>query len=104
MIQNGYSSTPEKSIEEKDCLLPDGELRFTGYFDILCHPQVNAIVLGSLAMNMYYCLYSGDEYENEFVEVVTVYYDNDGDFVLLIDEYNILRRQRETLGCYCARQ
>ncbi len=34
-------------------------------------------------MNMYYYLYSDDEYENVSVEVVMVYYDNDDDFVLL---------------------
>jgi len=38
---------------------------------------------------MYYYLYSDDEYENEFVEVVMVYYDNDDDFVLSINEYDI---------------
>jgi hypothetical protein len=42
-----------------------------------------------LVMNMYYYLYSDDEYENEFVEVVMVYYDNDDDFVLSINEHNI---------------
>ncbi len=40
-------------------------------------------------MNMYYYSYSDDEYENEFVEVVMVYYDNDDDFVLSINEYDI---------------
>ena len=41
------------------------------------------IVLDELVMNMYYYLYSDDEYENVFVEVVMVYYDNDDVFVLL---------------------
>ena len=54
-------------------------LSLTVYFDILYH----SIVLEVSVMNMYYYLYSDDVYENEFVEVAMVYYDNGGDVVLL---------------------
>ena len=59
----------------------------TVYFDILYHLIVREV----LVMNMYYYLYSDDEYVHEFVEDEVEYYDNDDDFVLLIQKKHNLQ-------------
>ena len=55
------------------------------YFDILYHLIVHEVFV----MNMYCYLYSDDEYVNVFVEDEVEYYDNDDDFVLLIQKNNL---------------
>ena len=50
----------------------------TLYFDILYHSIVHDVMV----MNMYYYLYSDDEYGNVFVEDEVEYYDIDDDFLL----------------------
>jgi len=46
-------------------------------------------------MNMYYYSYSDDEHENEFVEDVMVYYDNEDEFVLSKKSFQIVMKNIE---------
>lgn len=53
------------------------------------------IVLDFVLMNMYYYSYSDDEHENEFVEDVMVYYDNEDEFVLSKKSFQIVMKNIE---------
>jgi len=56
---------------------------------------VIVIVLDFVLMNMYYYSYSDDEHENEFVEDVMVYYDNEDEFVLSKKSFQIVMKNIE---------